>query len=246
MTPSRPLTIGILALLGTVGCIEYDPRDISHLPDSPSDPDVGVRPTPPFAGCFGPTNTVVREVTFPERSGCDWESGGNLSPRDAHFRGHEVQSFAYDIPVDTTVCDVRFEFSEEHVGISFPFRYDDHMLLTFNDRVVFSTYRPMVELLNIDDQNYFLFDWPTVAGIEMGFEVIPWAIGTTYTVDLPNSDIAGDATLSIDPEAISDLTDSALAQNKLDLQLYAFGDNDDSDCGHTGLSFWVEIELAVD
>ena len=64
-------------------------------------------------------------------------------------------------------------------------------------------------------------------------------------MDFPGHDELGDAFLSVDGDAMSDLTLVAQEEGALEFQLVSFGDNDYGDCEHSGFQFWVEIDLGV-
>jgi len=240
-------------LLAVLGCTDYRLQSVDLPVDTAVDAlDTGsspfgddlLDPQPTVEPCQGDINTEQWLVEFAAREGCAWGSGDNLSGLQGYFRGHEEQAWVYPVAQDTRVCDVRFEFSQEYGGLAFPLRYDDHLLFTFNNRVIFTTFSPLLDGLDADPLGYAIFHWLHVRDRPMQFYVEPWAVGSDYTVDLPNSDVMGDAVLALDAQALSDVSRSALSVNTLDLQLYSFGDNDLTDCGHTGLSFWVEIDLA--
>jgi len=249
------LVLGNAVLLAAslMGCTDYllksldplvgVPTDTSDTASSPvGDDPIEVEPsTPP---CDGELSTEQWQVDFPARAGCTWDSGDNLPAMQGFFRAYEEQAQVYPVPEQSKVCDVRFEFSQDSGGLSFPFRYDDHMLFTFNDRVIFTTFRPLLDGLDEDALGYPIFNWFQMADTLMQFFVEPWAVGSDYTVDLPTSDVLGDAVLALDSQALADVTASALSVNTIDFQLYSFGDNDPTDCGHSGLSFWVEIDMA--
>ena len=248
------LACGTLLFAGLAGCTDYLLRTLEPPVKSPGETaDTGPSsffedfsaPQPSVHPCEGETITQQWLVEFPARSGCSWGAGDNLSALQGFFRGHEEQAQSYALSEDLRVCDVRFEFSQESGGLSFPFRYDDHMLFTFNDRVIFTTFRPLLDGLDSDALGYPIFNWLHARDTMMQFFVEPWAVGSDYTVDLPTSDVLGDAVLELDTQALSDVTTSALSVNAIDLKLHSFGDNDVSDCGHTGLSFWVEIDVAA-
>ena len=79
----------------------------------------------------------------------------------------------------------------------------------------------------------------------MPFYSAPWAIGNATHIVLPNHDVNGAAHLEVDGLALSELSSLAREESRLDLQLWAFGDNDESDCGQSGISFWVDVTMPV-
>ena len=215
-------------------------RPTPWRPDEPDEPD---EPDPEPEPCDGRTETVRIDVGFPETEGCRWEAGDNLSPVDARVRAVMTDSMEVDLGDDVEVCDVRFEFAHSEGGMGFMLQYDDQLLLTLNERIVFSTDRRLVEGQSVDREGLHLFDWMTVRDIEMDFSPEPWALGTDYELDMPPHDVLGSAYIAVDDAALSTLRDAAT--DDLVFSLHAFGDNDPSDCGHSGLDFWVELDVPV-
>lgn len=243
-----------LSLIALTGCSDYELADHApggvvpqtadadrpeldlQLPDTSDDESADP--------CLGEVETVDWFVEFPAQSGCNWNAAGTLGPSDRIFRGHETQWASYDMSAGEHICDVRFEFASDQGGIDFQLRYDDHLLLTFNDRIVFATDEPLVRDMARDAGGYALFEWRQMYDQPMNFYPQAWAVGDDFLINLPSHDTLGAAAIAIDPQAVTDLTSSALSENTLDLALHSFGDNDPTDCGHTGLGFWVEIDRA--
>ena len=191
------------------------------------------------------TETIVWEVEFPATMGCEWNQNDNLHEREAFFQARKEQFVSYELDYEEEICDVRFAFSTEFGGIEFPFHYDDHVLFTFNDRIVFNSYAPLNENFATDEHGYFFYDWNDMKGVPMQFYVAPYGVGDHIQMNLPDHDQLGDASLSVDGTALSHLTREALKEKRLDLQFVSFGDNDSHDCEHSGFSFWVEVDLGV-
>ena len=191
------------------------------------------------------TETIVWNIEFPATQGCMWNENGNLSQAEAHFQARKEQLVSYDLDNGAEICDVQFEFSSDFGGINFPFHYDDHVLFTFNDRIVFSSYQPLNERFASDDRGYLFYDWDDMRGFPMQFYVSPFGVDNQIQMNLPNHDQVGDAFLSVGGIALSALTQEALKEKRLDLQFVSFGDNDQNDCEHSGFSFWVEIEIGA-
>ena len=219
-----------------------DPDDTE--PTEPSDTGTPTDDTaaPPAAEpCSGVLRTVRWEVDFPERSGCGWEEDGNLEPLDAFVQAVEHQSVSVPLDGGGVVCDVRFEFGVSQGGMTFPLRYDDQLLLSLNDRVIFSSDQDFIPDLETDSDGLVRFDWLAVRGRPMNFTPTAWALGDDYVLEFPGHDVEGVATVAIADEDLSTLRSSAT--DALEFELWAFGDNDVTDCGHSGLGFWVEVEV---
>ena len=191
--------------------------------------------------CTGSVRTLRLDLDFPARRSCPFGSGDNLEALDAHVQGRFTQLEAFSVDDAATVCALRFAFSASQGGMSFPLRYDDQLLFALNDRVIFASDERMVAALPRDAAGLAVYNWAAVAGMEMDFDPTSWSVGATDVVDLPSHDVAGDAHVEIEDAALEAFR--GVSAGQLDFSLVSFGDNDFSDCGHTGLGFWVEIDV---
>ncbi len=217
--------------------------------------DGGTTPKPgwseePYVPCQGATEEQRHEIVFEQTEECRWGENGNLLPRDLFIQAREAQ--VYEIDLDgREVCDFEFEFAASRGGIAFDLQYDDHLLLTANDRVIFSSDRRLVVDQVQDQYGLYVFDWETVKGMPMDFRSTPWGLGEDAILEFPDSDVGGTARISIDDDALSDL--ASAAEEELTFSLLAFGDDNSAsdetrgngpvqaDCSHTGVSFWVKV-----
>lgn len=183
------------------------------------------------------------QVEFPATQGCLWNEEGNLPMMEGHFQARMEQELSFDFDSSFELCDVEFGFSSEVGGIDFPFHYDDHVLFTMNDRIVFHSFSPLNMQFAKDEFGYFLYDWNDIRGHYMGFYVDAYGIGNHISLDLPNHDQLGSAFLSVDGEALSNLSNEVLQEERLDFQFVSFGDNDAGDCEHSGFSFWIDVYM---
>jgi len=253
----------LCALVVLGGCSEYAfhgkapiadsqaPETTVEEPEAPQDVSL---PQPPVGQVLAPVepcaedvlHTKLFDIEFPERDGCGWDQGENLGPVDSYIRAVESDSVSIQLGPDEVLCDLRVEFSTEEGGLSFPLQYDDQLLFSFNDRVVFSSDERLVDEFRVDANGLPVFDWLAIRDMEMWFNnTTPWAVGTGYTLELPGHATAGDAVIAIDPVAISGLASAAEESSEVVMSLHALGDNDPTDCGHTGMSFWIELDIGT-
>ena len=184
------------------------------------------------------------DVDLPETAECSWGAGDNLSALDARVRALETQEVAIDLGADVPVCDVRFEFAESEGGMGFMLQYDDQLMLTLNERIIVATDRRMVVDQPTDADGLLVFDWAEVRDMEMDFHPEPWAIGHDYELEMPSHDTVGPAFIAVEDAALSSLRTAATEE--LVFSLHAFGDNDPTDCSHTGVGFWVELDVPAE
>ena len=251
MRTLKTLPLLISSILAS-GCMENNmhlignpPGDLPELEDTGPPLDTGIDDPPdeiPIEPCTGEVETVDWYVEFPQTAGCRWDTGENLTPVDAFYRGHGVQSQQWDLGAGETICDVRFEFSRNMGGIEFPFRYDDHVAFAMNGRILFASDQTVVEPMPVDAAGFKHFDWLALRDANMTWATNAWSVGNDYELTLPAHDTQGNAVVRLDDRAISTVAADALQDRELVLSLHTFGDNDESDCGHTGMGFWVEID----
>lgn len=216
------------------------PEEPPALEDTgtPMDTDV-------YVACSGEVETLDWYVEFPPTQGCQFSNGRNLRPVDAVFSAHEEQHAVWELAPDEVICDVRFQFTREQGGVTTPLQYDDHLAFTMNDRLLFASDTSIVDPMATDENGYAVFDWENLRGQTLAWDTVTWSVGTDFELILPGHDTRGEASLQLDDEAIAEVAASALEAGGLDLALHGFGDNDPTDCGHSGLGFWVEIDRDV-
>ena len=258
---NRFIELAVLGLLGVGGCSEYGfhdqalsgdlpPEETTENPGTPGDLDPPETTTPaldddPDPCAADQVLTEVHHVDFPAVAGCSWDRLDNLSPVDLYMRAIGTQTAQFELGPGEMLCDLRVEFSTTEGGLNFPLQYDDQILFAFNERVVFTSDGALLTELETDASGLAIFSWLDLRDRPMSFDSQPWAVGTGYTVVLPGHDVPGDAVIAIEPNAISSLTSAADQASLIEMSLHAFGDNDPSDCGHTGMSFWLELDIGT-
>jgi hypothetical protein len=142
------------------------------------------------------------------------------------------------------MCSVRPSIQSNQGGYEQSgFEYDDDLLMTYNDYVLFSTSDSFIDSLPSGSWNGKLYDWNNVKG-NNAFNGFLWEWGNTQFWDGFGFD------LSVANNKISNLNDMSVNDQSMSFMLVVMGDNDNAgsgdgaDCYHSGLSFPVEIDLA--
>jgi hypothetical protein len=184
--------------------------------------------------------TKMVDVVFPARTQtCDWGNGESLPKRNAFAQAIERQQVSLQVPEGGKICDIEVMTAS---GEPQSFKYDDLFFLSMNDVVLASNARFILSegeegLMGLDwlnsrgeafpnnfnnrtDQNYCL-------GESMGKSVCEW----------PMTQKTGPIKLQFDPELIE-----KIEQNTNALELSIVGDDDGSDCKHTGLNLKVRVD----
>jgi hypothetical protein len=170
----------------------------------------------------------------------DWGEDGNQSATQGEHSARYEQVQFYNS--ERTICDVSVPLSISSGGVnSSSFLYDDHIILTFNERVLFSSSQEIISYLSEDDIS-FVWDWNKIVGTTMDATLDAWWVGNSE-VSLPYPNEIGTMSVGIDDSAIDALIAESIASNQLSFSLITLGDNDSSDCYHNGVSFTIELAL---
>lgn len=242
----RALALFALFAPLATGCMDHGYVAMDNPAPPPVTMDTGTPvDTGSYIPCSGEVETVDWYVEFPPTEGCDFDNGENLAPVDAVFSAHHAQHAVYEVAEDEVICDVRFAFTRGEGGVVTTLQYDDHLAFTMNDRLLFASDTSIVDPMGTDESGFAVFDWEDLRGRTLGWDTTTWSVGSDYELILPGHDARGQASLQLDDAAIAEVAAAALEAGGLDLALHGFGDNDPTDCGHTGLGFWVQIDRDI-
>lgn len=189
-----------------------------------------------------PASKIV-QVNFPAPTqSCAWGVGGNSGKRDSYFQARTEQEVDFVLPPGATICDLDFKFQKQE------FYYDDHIILTLNDRILASSYN-WKDLLSKDQNDLRVYDWSKIvtkdwndsagmegvfcAGQDQGLASCQW----------PNTQVAGDISMSFDKSIIQKVMASSAGVSKHVFKFITTGDNDgDIDCWHKAIQFDVTVK----
>ncbi len=186
---------------------------------------------------------VELSVTFTElNEGCPFGEDDNLPAEDARFTARIEQVEELDLPAGGVICDLEFDFDGVSGGEGQPMQYDDNFLLALNDAVLATSYAPMVDWFDEDD-DLRLYDWEAVAGETLEFNDIPtWCLGeesgeSECTIPPPETD--GSLKLAFGGDLVDQLALRAVQEDRYDFSFVSFGDNNSTDCSHREFTFTV-------
>lgn len=218
-----------------------DPDD-PVVPDTPDDPH---RPDDPdvIETCAGSgLKTKVVDLSFPTRVGCEWDSNGNLGYSDVHIQARSEEAKSIVLPTNSVLCNMEFDFAEQN-----SFKYDDHIFLTLNNRILMTTAADVFDREYLDsDSSGFIYNWSKLVGKVQdvgGTNVYCNGVTQESDCELPptNSTTGGKFSINIPKSTIQEIMVNT-GKTTHELKLITTGDNDpDSDCGHDGVSVRVTI-----
>lgn len=191
------------------------------------------------------------EIVFPSIDSCDWGEAGNLDPVEGVFSARTEQYVTYRPPAGRGLCGVSSALQSHQGGIRVDsFRYDDEVLMTYQDRILFSSSDNFFPNLDYDNLGY-IYDWDNIVGTAM-VDGSFWKWGSDAVVTIPASNPTSGGVLEIKMgngkmEPINELS---VSQGQVQFGLIVFGDRDDwasedgADCVHSELRFELFVSLA--
>ncbi|MDP2313402.1 MAG: hypothetical protein Q8P41_10885 [Pseudomonadota bacterium] len=227
-----------LALLGCAQTIELDSGGAST--------PARVAGTIREACDAGTPETMTLDASFPERPpGCAWGEDGNLEAQQAVITARAEDIVTLDMPPGVALCDVGFDFQGEDHEDEQIVRYDDVLVLTFDDVVLASSYARLVE--GLESEGLFrLYDWDDLVGEPFQFDdASAYCLGADAGLSscrIPPQETAGTLALDFGADVVSDLAEYAYAQGRYEFALLTLGDNDaEVDCSHSEFRFTVDV-----
>lgn len=191
---------------------------------------------------------VTLEVIFPAQTdACPWGEDNNLESASGVFTARTEELIQLDIPDESVICDMSFDFSGIVPGQIQVMSYDDHFFFTFNDVVLAASYGPVVEERLQQDGDTYLYEWNPISGVdyhsEKEFE--PYCLGDgtgESTCDIPDTEVEGPISLNYSEELVNQLSLLAIESERYDFGFITTGDdNAESDCMHEEFGFTIEV-----
>lgn len=181
---------------------------------------------------------VKHQIQFEPMSGCQYGEAPNLEPLDQSFQAVAVQSLGFEAPQDAVICEMSLKTAADAA-----IRYDDYLILTINERVIFASNEEIV--LNLQQQGE-LYRWrlEDVLRQQIGYIHAPaYCISDAEDCSLPPHDNEGPLLLSISSQSIGALALAVFGEPRVLFDLIASGDDDPDDCSVSG--FQLDVELSV-
>jgi hypothetical protein len=186
----------------------------------------------------------VINITFlTADDGCEWEEDGNGERTQGVLsaRREDIESMAF--PEGGVACDLDFDFSGLNPDFEQEIVYDDHFLLTFNDVILASSSRQIVEQLEQEEEGWYLYDWDGIMGQDLPTSSESYCIGDGSECEVPETEESGPIRLSFSGELVQELGYLGLQEDRYEFGFITLGDNDDSDCSHEAFTFKVRVPV---
>lgn len=190
---------------------------------------------------------LTLDVVFPAQTDtCPWGEADNLPPNDGYFTARVGQKQSLDLPDDSVICGMGFDFSGLIPGEVQVMVYDDHFFFTFNDIILAASYGPAVELMP-DDDGLPSFDWDAMVGFDYHAEpdYDAYCLGDAdgaADCDIPDTEVEGPISLSYSDDLVNQLSLLAITSGRYDFGFVSTGDDDAStDCKHEEFGFSIDV-----
>jgi hypothetical protein len=203
----------------------------------------GIPPTDVAEICEHQENVkeVYKQIKFaPPTTSCDWGKNGNLSKLDSFVRARREQIQKLDLTGNNVVCSVEFSLPQQNI------EFDDEIFLLFNNYVLAAS-RNYTYALPKTTQ-LFYYDWDAIANQPYQATEVQdyYCLGEAEglgTCVMPYTQTSGALQLKFDDSILQSISArSSLSDHSFGL--VTIGDNNASDCIHTGLTFDVTVRYA--
>ncbi|MGE0172669.1 MAG: hypothetical protein AB7T49_07790 [Oligoflexales bacterium] len=184
---------------------------------------------------------VFKQIKFnPPTSACAWGQDGNLTKLDSVVRARREQIQNLDLTGSNVICSVAFNLPQQQIN------FDDEIFLIFNNYVLAAS-RDYTYALP-EKNGMYLYDWKSL--VNQPYQAVDtqnyYCLGDDqglgscvmpYTQTTGALELRFDDSLLQNISALSSLTDHSFG-------LVTIGDNNPTDCIHTGLTFDVTVRYA--
>lgn len=180
---------------------------------------------------------------------CEFGVGDNLSAKEGRMRARYEQSRSLIVPSNAIICDVEMSTQLQK------FRYDDVFILTFNDRILATNNKTVLQqritpesLIEMSDSSkipLYKYDWLKLRDGQFENRSDDYCLGMAQNKSYctwPVTERSGNIKFEFDPELLVNLGIKAAASNSR-FGFIVTGDNDlNIDCAHETLEFSMEVK----
>ncbi len=191
--------------------------------------------------CSSELEVVTLDITIPASTkSCEWGKNGNLSKRNTYTRAKSETPTYFVLPNYQTVCGLEITSEREE------FKYDDHIYLTLNNSVLFSSYPNHMEDLTIEGSKVPQFNWEKLKNTKFtnnDYERFCLGSDMGSYCHFPQTQRTGEMKIKIIDEVIQEVVALNIDRDTHILIVIVTGDNDASDCKHSEINVQLEIKV---
>jgi hypothetical protein len=192
---------------------------------------------------------VTQTIEFTAQpAGCPWGTDDNMQVADGFMTARNEQTQSLQLPDDALICDMRLSFGGGvEIGEIQNLIYDDHFFFMFNDVILASSIRDMVDVFRADANGMHRYEWDTIRG--MGYHQFSpyenYCLGDDdeeTDCDIPETEVPGPISINFGDSTVDLLSLLALDEQRAEFTMVATGDDDaNSDCSHGAITFDVTV-----
>ncbi len=192
----------------------------------------------------GRLNSVIYNFDFPKQTKtCDWGINGNLSIKNGYIQARDEKYQTVDFNPSQTVCDIKLNNAYQN-----SFIYDDNIIITLNKYILASTSNFSRHFSSQNGLNRY--NWASIIGKDAQNSYADTTPDKQYCLGadgyssfclFPATETTNKIQLDFDKSLIQKvLVNSSLST--VELGVITTGDNDGTDCIHSGLNFDVTVK----
>ncbi len=165
---------------------------------------------------------------------CQWGINGNLDKKHPYVQAVRQQEVKVYLPKTMKICDVDVEFPKQTV------EFDDNFVLEFNKNVIATNGL----FLLTNDNGKMIFDFDRIKGMRWGIENPYCITGAECMIPRHNTSLK-DLRIDLGTNLRVALKDQLQKEKVFTARLNVVGDDDPSDCQHSGLEGTLKVKYYV-
>lgn len=163
---------------------------------------------------------------------CEYGKNGNLEKKNVYIQAMARQTEDLGIQSGSEICDVDLAIDQD-------FWFDDHFVLSWNSNVIATN----TDFVMTENNGLPTFDFDAIKGMK-------WATQKSYCVggsmgtecNVPKHNKKQNFSMDLSEAARGQLVQALQTADSQQIELSILGDNDGSDCKHSGLQMEVEVK----
>ncbi len=229
----------LLASCGSDDEVRIEEVIVEKITEAPA--DIEIRKEVVTYDCSDELEEVTLNLTIPKSDKtCDWNEDGNLGKKNSYTRARKETPIYFVLPNYDTICGLEITSEKEQ------FKYDDHIYLTLNNSLLFTSYPKHVEPLMIEGSDIPQFDWELLKGTHFGNgDRERFCLGSEKGSEcvVPQTQQTGQMQLKIVDEIIQEVVALNIDRDTHVLNFIVSGDNDGSDCKHSEINLELKVKV---
>ncbi len=181
--------------------------------------------------------SMVQKFSFlGPKTTCSFGVAPNLERKNNFVQAREVFSRILKLPDNSEICSISLESPPDA-----KIRYDDFILFTIDDFVLFSSNKELVAKLN-QVNAFYLWDFSKVVEMPIvDFKSPAYCVGAAERCKFPLTETDGPVTFKLNYAEIAGIAKAIQGKASVPFNLIATGDDNDVDCFYTDLDLSITL-----